>query len=875
MFKNFVKISIFVAVFPALACGAQSTAGRSSVNHSSANNSDSTSSASIRRSATSVIARNAVRDAANSNSGNMNRSASSRTTVNRAVSRTAINSMPAVSRSLGMKNTTARTAKNPTTVRSGARIYNSNVSRAAKSRATAVFNDISKIGGGYAGCRDSYATCMDQFCANANDTYRRCFCSDKFVDYRNLADSLDQAIDMLADFQNSNLDAVDKTADEVAAMYSASAGEAAIKRDTSASQKMLNNISEILSGKKSYSRPTPSKSSSQSLGVLDLSGLFSSSSSSSDDPFGSESSLFDSVSLFGNGSNYTDMSSMEGTELYDAANRQCSAITKEECSGDAVFNLARSAYSIMITQDCNLYEKSINAKKESVQNTVRTAEKYLRDARLEEYRAHNSKDVNDCMDKVETAMRQSTACGPNYEKCMDYTGRYINNTTGEPIYSKALFDLNNLIVLDGSADVLSGENRNFDKFLDGRKMFAEQALDGCRSIADDVWTEFKRSALIQIAQAQDAKIQEVKDSCVETIGTCYNKQTGDLNELADDEINEKTGARSAIAAHNMCRDQVLACSALYGDPGACVYDDKTKTIKQKENSSGTCGLNSLLAYVDTVDSVRVQKGCETALRKYADELCADDSDSKHKLTNLMDTQKDIYCGVDLLEADAVTGRAAVRNKVMRARAGAAKASVGANNTDESAQQLSNPTQDNKRGLDTSLNARVVDVDNMVKNIVNDIAQRLDNMLAAKCAEYGGYWFSADHLRDNVNNTVSNATTSEPIKEFYNAIYNGTRDVSWGRCVENTVASRCEAQNDETATVYARYDEERGICALTNDWYKRACEEWLGGEYSNGTCRVARSKYDNNTSNGNGNKPVVHVTVAEAQTNVATVQNNEK
>ena len=34
-------------------------------------------------------------------------------------------------------------------------------------------------------------------------------------------------------------------------------------------------------------------------------------------------------------------------------------------------------------------------------------------------------------------------------------------------------------------------------------MFATSALDTCRDIADVVWTEFKRSALIEIAQAQD------------------------------------------------------------------------------------------------------------------------------------------------------------------------------------------------------------------------------------------------------------------------------------------------------------------------------------------------------------------------------------
>ena len=151
----------------------------------------------------------------------------------------------------------------------------SSASRASSARATAVFSDISKIGGGYADCRDAYATCMDQFCASANDTYRRCYCSDRFIDFRDTTNALDTASTMLADFQNTNLDAVDKTAAEVNAMYTASEGEAAIKRDTSASQKLLDSITDILSGKKSSYKKSSYAKNSGSNGVLDVSGLFS------------------------------------------------------------------------------------------------------------------------------------------------------------------------------------------------------------------------------------------------------------------------------------------------------------------------------------------------------------------------------------------------------------------------------------------------------------------------------------------------------------------------------------------------------------------------------------------------------------------------
>ena len=127
----------------------------------------------------------------------------------------------------------------------------SGVARAATlARATAVFNDISKIGGGYGACRDSYATCMDQFCANANDTYRRCFCSARFTEFRDTEYALDEARQLLQQFEDNSLNAIDKTAAEVNAMYSATVGEAAIKKDTSLAQKTLNEIGDLLSGKK-------------------------------------------------------------------------------------------------------------------------------------------------------------------------------------------------------------------------------------------------------------------------------------------------------------------------------------------------------------------------------------------------------------------------------------------------------------------------------------------------------------------------------------------------------------------------------------------------------------------------------------------------
>ncbi len=490
----------------------------------------------------------------------------------------------------------------------------SGVARAATlSRATAVFNDISKIGGGYAQCRDSYATCMDQFCANANDTYRRCFCSKRFTDFRDTEAALDEVKVLLQRFEDNNLNAVDKTVAEVNAMYTATVGEAAIKNDTSGAQNTLNEISDLLTGKKKPGEKTETN-------PLDMS-------------FGFEINMDDlwsgSTSMFDTGNERVNVADMEGEKLYNEVHKQCLEFVKDTCSTDAVLNMAISSYNIMISQDCNLYEKKIDSQREAVMNTVRQAEKYLRQARLEEYREHNSADVNQCLSKVRDAMLEDTACGENYKRCLDYTGNYINSTTGEPIYSPLLFKLTELINLYGgsgtSSDVVR-MNPQYNKWLDDRRMFATTALDSCRDIADTVWNEFKRAAIIEINQAQEAKIEEVKASCVTTISECYDTQSGELNDL-DKTTAPVSGALAVQASRAMCAEKVSACAALYGDNDStqCSFDSYGRLL-----NADSCGLSALLRYVGLVDSAKIAEGCTDALTKYTEELCAPASTNKDK-----------------------------------------------------------------------------------------------------------------------------------------------------------------------------------------------------------------------------------------------------
>ena len=682
---------------------------------------------------------------------------------------------------------TARAASNNSVV---------GASRSSAARATAVFSDISAIGGGYAECREAYATCMDQFCANANDTYRRCVCSARYDEFRNKESAIDEALNLLAQFEDNNLNAVGLSAEEVNAMYTATEGEMAIKKDTSAAASMLAEISDLLSGKSS-------SSSSNSLSGTSLGLLTVDFTSDLGDIWGdSGTSIFDS-------STGVDLSSLTGEDLYNQASKQCLEIIADSCENNAVLTMARSAYGIMITQDCNIYEKNINAQKESLEQTVRTAEKYLREARLEEYQSHNSADVNECITNVRAAIQSDVACGANYKRCLDYTGAYINQNTGEAIYSPRLFQLSDIITLPGvnsassSMDVL-GANPEFNSFLDSRRMFAETALDTCRDISDIVWEEFKRQALIEIAQAQDEKIEEVKMSCVSTMAECYDTQTGALQDF-DNTTSQYTGAISAYAARAMCEDKVIACASLYGDTDGCEFDGNGQLTTGNASGGLTgaaantrCGLTALLAFVDTVDTVRVAEGCETAVNNYLKDLCTPTGTS---------AGLGYPWGCRNLSPDEL------------------EKSI----TSFAEQNCSDPT--------TSGNEFLTQVNDQIKRAVADVSEEMDYMLMSKCESLNGYWVDYDNSTFNLSDSRTRGDEAL-LAVFYRDVYGGNEVVGWGRCVENTTRVACLNYNDDDKDPVASYDLANDECTFTDKWYETRCN-LIGGYYENSICYASK------------------------------------
>ncbi len=440
----------------------------------------------------------------------------------------------------------------------------SRVARAATTVKTRTF------GTNYNTCRDAYFTCMDQFCATQNEDYRRCVCSSKLKDIQKQEKNLSQTADSLKDFQDLNINMISKTSKEVKAMLSASEGEAAIKKDKSDSANTLKNISGVLSD-------TKSKSISNQ-GQLDIAGDIK--------------SIWSTTNLIGG----ADIANLTGEALFNAVHAQCAEMVAPSC-GESDFKMVASAYGMYIENDCSLLETNLKNKTTSANAAIRGTRHNMQDARLENYNAHNSVNMNDCIANVRKDVTADSACGTNYIRCLDFSGKYLNATTGTPIYSPEFYQLENQISLSG--DVLKNSNNTaFINMLNKKRNFASKSLDLCRDNADDVWDEFLRQALVEIYQGQQERVKTVKKECLQVVNDCYLNQSDQLKSFSDNGSKVSLGQILELS-EEMCADKLNTCSNLYG--------------------GGDSGLEMLLASV--TDST-IEQSCPDMLATFVKNICS-------------------------------------------------------------------------------------------------------------------------------------------------------------------------------------------------------------------------------------------------------------
>lgn len=479
----------------------------------------------------------------------------------------------------------ATTTKSTRTARTNA-TTGASLSRAARTTARAAISATASntFGTGYNTCRDAYFSCMDQFCAKQNDTYRRCVCSPKLANIQSRERQLAQTSDQLQDFKDLNIEVIPKTGAEVKAMMNATEGEntASTARDKSDSAQKLAGISEVLSGTKSKALSTQ--------GTLDIAGDINSIWATTDLASGAQ------------------IANLTGEALYNAVHSQCVDLIAEQCSSAATLNMVISAYGMYIENDCAALSSALDKKYTTANAAIRQAESEMHAARLENYDAHNSTAINECIAQVRKDITSNTACGANYVHCLDVSGKYLNRDTGEPIYTADFYQLESSISLAG--DVLNNQsNRMIVNELNRKRTFAERGLETCRDLADEVWDEFMRQAITEIYQGQHERIRQVKNECLDVVNQCYDTQSKSLKDFSNVKEQLLLGSRLELS-EEMCQEKLNACSNLYG--------------------GGSKGMEELVNAMGAITDQKIAQQCQATLQDYVKEMCSVPSnDSLH------------------------------------------------------------------------------------------------------------------------------------------------------------------------------------------------------------------------------------------------------
>lgn len=447
--------------------------------------------------------------------------------------------------------TTARTAtpakqtirtQSQTSMRATPRTNNrGTIARAATEAATAAREKI--MSAKYTDCRTVYYDCMDEFCANKDSLLKRCACSARTNEFTGVQKQLTQAEEKLLDF-GERLLTVNLEAEDATAMFNATAGELAFQKpDTTTSKKILDEIAEKLNTK------IDNSTFDRTLSPISLSL--------------NEDAAWDSVDSLQGAS--TTLKS--GTELYAAALPVCREMALEICTPDEL-DIIESGYQMAIEQDCNTVAKSYVNQTDAAREKIRESSALLDMARLDIYQKRNSDDILTCKTKMLDMLTNTSVCGENLGKCLDTTGQYIDPSTGEAFLTMNLGNLAHLITRPTGNQTWTNApgNAKFVSYLYSKKQYLEPAMENCQDVADYVWDNFIEDALAQIKLAQDAKLEEVRQSCTTLTTQCLSDTAKSLADF-DARALSTFGVAADKTVNAMCADVQNACTALLQETG--------------------------------------------------------------------------------------------------------------------------------------------------------------------------------------------------------------------------------------------------------------------------------------------------------------------
>jgi len=392
--------------------------------------------------------------------------------------------------------------------------------------------------GNHAKCREVFYNCMDEFCANKDSQLKRCACSSRISEFDNVKADLANAEEKLLDFSQRLL-TVSMDKEDAEALYKPTEGELAFnQQDTSESKEMLDEIAKKLNSSFNNSNFD------QNLNAISLSLNID--------------SAFDTVDSLAGAST----TAKSGPALHSAALPVCREMALEVCSIDEL-TIAESGYQMLIEQDCNTVKKAYQTQVDQTRQRIFESNALLDISRLNTHQDRNSDDILTCRQKMLDMLTDSTVCGSGLGQCLDTTGRYIDPSTGQAFLTTHLSDLSKLIVRPDAGQPWTSipNNQRFVSFLNTKKTFIEPAMEKCQDISDYVWDLFIEDALAQIKLAQDAKLEEIRQSCTTLTTQCLDETADSIADF-DARALSIFGVWADKTVNAMCSEVQTACTAL-------------------------------------------------------------------------------------------------------------------------------------------------------------------------------------------------------------------------------------------------------------------------------------------------------------------------
>lgn len=444
----------------------------------------------------------------------------------------------------------------------------------------------------YSKCRTVFNECMDEFCANKDTQLKRCACSARHKEFSGTKQNLEKIEEKLLDFSQRLL-VVNLDKEDALAINTATEGENAYNtKDSSESKKLLDEITKKLN------TSFDDSNFDQNLNAISLSLNMD--------------SAFDNIDSLGGASTTTKI----GTALYSAALPVCREMAAEVCTEDEL-KIAESSYQLVIEQDCNTVSKTYQTQVDQARSKVMESGALLDMSRLDIHQKRNSDDMLTCKAKMLDMLTNSAVCGEDLHKCLDTTGHYINPTTGQAFLTTDLYLLQETIQRP-TGDLTwqtVPNNSSFVNFLNTKKEYLEPAMENCQNIADAVWDGFLDDALAKIKLAQNAKLEEVRQSCTTLLSECIDESNQTIADF-DARALSVFGIAADMTANEMCADVKTSCSNLIDNI------DDTITGGWGDGVTGIMAANTYEAIMQTCRTVGencIVQACQSITGKF--DLC--------------------------------------------------------------------------------------------------------------------------------------------------------------------------------------------------------------------------------------------------------------